>query len=365
MKISEIIKVLEEVAPPDLQESYDNAGLIVGHPSTEVERALISLDATEEIVDEAIRENCGLIIAHHPIVFRGLKKLNGNNYVERTVIKAIQNNIAIYAIHTNLDNVLHQGVNSRIADKLGLNNRRILRPRNGEICKLVTFVPVEYLEIVKSALFEAGAGSIGAYDHCSFSSTGHGTFRAGEGTNPFVGDKGVDHTEEEARLEMILPVRAKSRVVRALLNAHPYEEVAYDLYALINESRDTGSGLIGELSEEMDRMDFLHHVKTNMQTELVKYTSGKEKIKKVAVCGGAGSFLISDALRAGADAFITGDIKYHEFFDGEQSLVVCDIGHFESEQFTINLLGDILSQKIPNFAVIFTKAVTNPVKYFH
>lgn len=366
MKTYEIIQLLETLAPISLQESYDNAGLIVGDINNNIDKVLISLDVTEAVIEEAIQKKCDMVIAHHPIIFGGLKKLNGKNYVERTVIKAIQNNISIYAIHTNLDNVLSNGVNNKIAEKLGLRNTSILRKREGDLLKLVTFVPLDHIENVREAIFSAGAGSLGNYDKCSFVSTGEGSFRGNENSNAYVGEKGVEHREKEQRIEVVVPKWHLNKVLESLHKSHPYEEVAYDVYQLLNVSHQTGAGLISEFEEPMSQENFLARIKNSMKASVIKYTkTNKDIIKKVAVCGGAGSFLIADAKRAGADAYITGDIKYHEFFDGENDLMICDIGHYESEQFTIDLLGGFLLEKIPNFAVIFTEVVTNPVKYYH
>jgi len=366
MKIRDISSVLESLAPLSLQEDYDNSGLIVGDPLAEISKTLICLDVTEEVVEEAIENNCELIIAHHPIVFRGLKKLNGKNYVERVVIKAIQNNIAIYAIHTNLDNVLKGGVNSKIANKLGLTNTSVLRKRESDLCKLVTFSPKSHTSQIRKALHDAGAGAIGKYDNCSFVSEGMGSFRGGEDANSFVGTNGEIHRENEDRIEVILPKWTLPTAISKLKNEHPYEEVAYDVYPLLNTSQETGAGLLGMLTRPMTQNEFLQHLKESMKTSVIKYTSlSSNSIQKVAVCGGSGSFLIGDAKRIGADAYVTGDIKYHEFFDGENELMICDIGHYESEQFTIELLGDFLLEKIPNFALVLTRAVTNPINYFH
>ncbi|MCB9260859.1 MAG: Nif3-like dinuclear metal center hexameric protein [Flavobacteriales bacterium] len=366
MLISEVIEILEKIAPPTLQESYDNAGLIVGSKSTIVTGVLVSLDATEDIVSEAMAQNCNLIVAHHPIVFKGLKQLNGKNYVERTVIKAIKNDIAIYAIHTNLDNVLHSGVNQKIAQKIGLTNVQILQKRKGDLLKLSVFVPQKEAEKVMNAMFDAGAGHIGNYDECSFKTEGIGSFRAGSGSNPSIGTVGERHYEKETKVEVVLPAYAAKNVVKAMQKAHSYEEVAYDLVALQNEWNAVGAGIVGELSEPIEVQHFLKHLKQNLRAEVIKFTStDKNYIQKVAVCGGSGSFLIGAAMASGADAYVTGDVKYHEFFDGENKLMICDVGHYESEQFTIELLGEILLEKNSNFAVIFSKTVTNPIKYFY
>ena len=364
MTIQEITSFLETVAPPSLQESYDNAGLITGNGSWVCTGIITTLDATEAVVLEAINKNCNLIVAHHPIIFGGLKKITGKNYVEQTIITAIKNDIAIYAIHTNLDNVLH-GVNAAIADKLGLINRKILQPKNDTLKKLFTFVPVEFAENVRSAIFNAGGGHISNYSECSFNTAGQGTFKPGEGTNPFTGKRGIRHTEDEIKMEMIFPAWQQQTILKALFAAHPYEEVAFDIIALDNQNQQVGSGLLGELPEPLNETALLELLKEKFNLSVIRHTALLNKpVKKIALCGGAGSFLIEAAAASGAQFYITGDIKYHEFFDANQRLVVADIGHFESEQFTTDLLFDILSQKFPTFAVQKTGVKTNPVQYF-
>jgi len=363
MKLSAIIAALETLAPPDLQESYDNAGLITGNPEMEITGALICLDSIEAIIDEAIRKKCNLVVAHHPIVFSGLKKITGKNYIERVIIKAIKNDIAIYAIHTNLDNVIH-GVNRKIAEKLGLKNSRVLSEMAGNILKLVTYVPHAQAEQVMEALFESGAGHIGNYSECCFKTEGSGTFKPGNDANPHIGEKNIRHTEPESCIEVILESRLKNKVLAALKAAHPYEEVAYEMYRLENKNQVTGAGMIGELEEAIPAEDFLKSLKVNMNTNCVRHTSHFGKtIKKVAVCGGAGSFLLGNAIAAGADIFITGDFKYHQFFDADGKIIIADIGHFESEQHTIDLIGDWLREKFPTFAVHLTEINTNPFNY--
>ncbi len=362
MKLSKISSFLESLAPLSYQEDYDNSGLITGNPDMEVSTALISLDCTEPVVDEAIRKGCNLIISHHPIVFKGLKKLNGKNYVERVVMKAIKNDIAIYAIHTNFDNVLN-GVNARICEKLGIKNFSILAPKNGLLKKLVTFCPIAQADKVRQALFDAGAGHIGNYSDCSYNTEGFGTFLAGSDTNPFVGEKGVQHHEKEVRIETIYPAVIERQLLIALLQTHPYEEVAYDLYPLTN-TFEVGSGMIGNLDEEVDELTFLKLVKERLNAKVIRYTSLRGKrVKRVAVCGGSGSFLLGKAIAAGADVFITSDYKYHEFFDAEGKIVISDVGHFESEQFTQDLLFEIITKKFPNFALHLTSIHTNPINY--
>jgi dinuclear metal center YbgI/SA1388 family protein len=364
MKLSLLTAYLESLAPLAYQEDYDNSGLIVGQPDQEVNQALISLDCTEAVVDEAIAKDCQVIISHHPIVFRGLKKFNGKTYVERVVEKAIRNQIAIYAIHTNLDNVMN-GVNERICETLGLENCRILAPKNGLLKKLVTYVPSDKAEQVRNALFHAGAGNIGNYSECSFNADGTGTFKGNEDSTPYVGEPGIRHHEDEVRIETIYPANLESKLLMALFLAHPYEEVAYDLYELTNQHQQVGSGMIGELEEPMDEEEFLFEIKEKMHTHVIRHTAltGKS-VKRVAVCGGAGGFLLKQAIAAGADFFVTADYKYHEFFDAEGKIVIADIGHFESEQFTQQLLYEIIRKKFANFAVRLTEINTNPVKYF-
>lgn len=364
MKIAEIIQCLEAIAPPALQEDYDNSGLLLGNPQDEVSKALLCLDSTEAVVDEAIAQGCDIIIAHHPLIFKGIKRLNGNNYVEKTLIKAIRHGIALYACHTNLDNVHHMGVNSMIAERLGLRQTRVLRPMQHSLVKLVVYVPHAHTEAVLTAAFAAGAGSIGKYDECSFILEGSGTFRPGVGTNPFIGEHGQRHTESEARVEWIVPRYNLSAVMQAIRQAHPYEEVAYDVYAVAQENKNLGSGLVGELETALSPEGFLSLLKERMELTQVRFTqNGGSAIKKVAVCGGSGSFLIKDA-RAAADAYVTADVKYHEFFDAEDRLLLCDIGHYESEKYTIELFRRILSEKFPNFATIFARTDTNPVNYY-
>ena len=364
MKIKEIVSCLETLAHPSLQEGYDNAGLIIGNMNWECTGIIISLDVTEEVVDEALAKNCNLIVAHHPVIFGGLKKITGKNYVERTVISAIKNDIAMYAIHTNLDNVLW-GVNGKMADLLGLVNRSVLQPKNNTLKKLFTFVPVPFAETVRNALFAAGAGHIANYSECSFNTSGTGTFKPGIGTSPFIGTAGERSTAEEIRIEAVYPDWLGSNIIDALLTVHPYEEVAYDIISLQNPLPQAGSGLAGELTEPITETAFLEMVKKTFSLTLIRHTplTGKP-VKKIALCGGAGSFLIGAAQAAGADFYLTSDVKYHEFFDANGRLVIADIGHYESEQFTIDLLFDLLTEKFPTFAVLKTGVKTNPVHYF-
>lgn len=363
MLLTEITQYLEKLAPLQLQESYDNSGLLVGNPDMEINGILISLDMTEEVMAEALEKKCNLIVSHHPLIFKGLKKITDETAIERMVIGAIKNNVAIYAIHTNLDNV-DTGVNKILCEKLGLVNLSILAPKEDLLCKLVTFCPEEYAGRVRSALFSAGAGNIGNYDSCSFTMEGTGTFRGSEDSNPFVGEKGKLNLENEVRIETVFPKYLKKNMLTALLREHPYEEVAYDIYALSNSLPNKGAGMLGELKSPRNILDFLNFVKDVTGAKCIRHSGLiHREISKIAVCGGAGSFLIDQAIRAQADVFITGDIKYHDFFMAEKKLVIADIGHYESEQFVKELIYSELIKKFSNFAVLISEAHTNSVNY--
>ncbi|MCW3112329.1 MAG: Nif3-like dinuclear metal center hexameric protein [Segetibacter sp.] len=364
MKIKDILQVLDDLAPSSYQESYDNAGLIVGDSSLDCTGVICTLDATEEVILEAKQRGCNLVVAHHPIVFSGLKKITGKNYVERAIITAIKNDVAVYAIHTNLDNLL-TGVNGKMADKLSLQNRKVLLHKQNNLMKLIVFVPVTEAEQVREAIFKAGGGNIGKYSECSFNIRGKSTFTPGEGTNPHTGEVGKREENDEEKIEIIFPAYLKEKLITAMAEAHPYEEVAYDIIALNNYFQEVGSGLIGELEQPMEITSFLRLVKQQFGLQVIRHTPfTKKEVKKVALCGGAGSFLVKHALSAGADVYITGDTKYHEFFDAEGQLVIADIGHWESEQFTIDLLHDVLHSKFTTFAVLKSEVKTNPVNYF-
>lgn len=364
MTIQHVVDVLENLAPPSYQENYDNAGLITGSYATACTGTICTLDCTEQVIDEAIQQGCNLVVAHHPIIFKGLKRINGKNYVERTIIKAIKNDIAIYAIHTNLDNLL-AGVNGKIADRLGLQHRQVLQPRENHLMKLYVYVPKKHVEKVRQAIFEAGGGKIGNYSECSFNLPGTGTFKAEEGTQPFAGKVGERHKEEEFKVEIIFPGYLRNKIVSAMQRVHPYEEVAYDIISLGNYFAEVGSGLIGELPDELSEQEVLQLIKSRFQLSVIRHTPLlNRKVKKVALCGGAGSFLITTAKAAGADLFITADVKYHEFFDADGKMVIADIGHWESEQFTTDLLFDVLKSNFTTFAVHKSKVGTNPVQTF-
>jgi len=363
MIIQEVIDLIEDFAPLNYAEDFDNVGLLVGDSKKEVTGALITLDTLEATVEEAIAKNCNLIISFHPIIFSGLKKLTGKDYVQRTVLKAIKNDIAIYAIHTALDNQ-HKGVNDMICEKIGLIDRQILIPRKDSIKKLTTFVPVKDAEKVREALFTAGAGSIGNYDNCSFNITGKGSFKGNDESNPVVGEKGKVHFEEESQIGITYPAHIESEILKNLFTAHPYEEVAYEIHSLENKNQHLGMGMIGELETDINEEAFLKKIKSTFGSGCVRHSKLLNKpIKKVAVLGGSGAFAINIAKAAGADIFITADLKYHDFYKAEEKLVLADIGHYESEQFTKNLLYSFLSKKISSFALILADTNTNPIHY--
>jgi len=363
VKIKTIIEALENWAPPAYQESYDNARLITGNKNWDCTGVLTTLDCIESVVEEAIEKKCNLIVAHHPIVFSGLKSITGKNYIERTIIKAIKNDVAIYAIHTNLDSI-SLGVNKVITDKLQLKNAKILAPKTQVLNKLTTFCPTKDAENIRETIFNAGAGKVGHYENCSFNIEGTGTFKGDESTNPHVGEKDKLHTEEETRIEVIFPSYLKRNILQKLKEAHPYEEVAYYINSLENENQEVGSGMIGELEEAMEINAFLRQVKHTFNCKTIRYTQPiQSNIKRVAVCGGSGSFLLNAAIAQKADIFITADYKYHQFFDADNQIVIADIGHYESEQFTSVLLHDFLTQKFSNFAVLISEQNTNPINY--
>ncbi len=363
-KVREIIKALEEAAPLSLQESYDNSGLQVGEPSMEVKAILVTLDVTEEVLSEAEKHGCNLVVSHHPVIFGGLHSLTGKTPAERMVSTALRKDIAIYSGHTNFD-AIQGGVSTYMANRLGLSDQQILDPAGGQLKKLVVFVPHQQLEQVRQAIFDAGAGHIGDYDSCSFNLEGRGTFRGSEGTDPFVGEPGKLHQEPETRLETIVPASLIGSVLKAMIRAHPYEEVAYDIYPLENTDPGRGMGLVGNLPEAMDEKAFLRKVKELFHTGVIRHSALRGlQVQRVALCGGSGSFLLKKAVASRADVFLTGDVKYHQFFDAGDQIVLMDIGHYESEQFTRELFYDLLKKKFPTFAIRLSETETNPIKYY-
>ena len=362
--VRDIIHCIEEFAPTFYQESYDNSGLQIGNYQLEVKGVLLSVDVTEEVIDEAASVGANLIIAHHPLIFAGLKRITGGNYTERTIIKALKADIAIYSCHTNMDNI-SGGVSFKMAEKLGLSNIKVLKPITGMFYKLVTFVPIDHAEKIRGVILEAGAGHIGNYDYCSYNLTGEGTFRASEKASPFVGTKGEIHVEPEIRIETIFAKHLENKIIPALIKAHPYEEVAYDIYPLANRNANVGAGIIGDFNQPVEEKMFLNLLKTIFKMPLIRHTAlmGRN-ISCVALCGGSGSFLLNDACKVGADAFVSADFKYHQFFDADNRILIADIGHFESEQFTLEIFYELLMKNFSNFAVHFTKVKTNPINYF-
>ena len=363
MKIKEIVSALERFAPLPLQDGFDNAGLQIGLTDAEATGALLCLDVTEAVLDEAIASGLNLVISHHPLIFKGYKSITGKDYIERCIFKAIKNDIVIYSAHTNLDNV-SEGVNFKIAEKIGLKNVRILEPKENCLVKLVTFVPLAQAEMVRNALFSVGCGHIGNYDSCSYNIEGEGTFRAQEGANPFSGTIGELHNEKEVRIETIFPVYKRGEVIRALISAHPYEEPAFDIYPLQNSWIQAGAGIIGELEAPESELEFLKRIKKIFEVGCLKHNklTGRE-IQTVALCGGAGAFLLPLAIRNRADVFITGEIKYHDYFGHESDILIAEIGHYESEQYTKEIFYSIIRGLFPNFALQLSKVNTNPIKY--
>ena len=364
MKIKEIIQCLEEFAAPELQENYDNSGMLTGNALWDCTGVLCTLDVTIEIIEEAIAKKCNLIVAHHPVIFKELKSLTGINDTEKILIEAIKSNMAIYAAHTNMDNVV-SGVNAKIAEKLGLRDLKILDPKPKLLRKLITFAPKNKADQVRKALFDAGAGSIGKYAECSFNSEGIGTFTAEAGADPYLGEVGKNHLEKEIKIEIVYPAYLERQIVKALVAHHPYEEVAYDLFTMNNIHFGIGAGIIGTLDPPLSEEAVLHKLKTSFGTGVIKHSAlSGDNIKKVALCGGSGSFLIDKAINAGADIFVTSEVKYHEFFMAQRKIVIADIGHYETEQYTAELFQGILLKKFPTFAVLKTEVNTNPIKYF-
>ena len=370
MTVKDVTDALEELAPLHYAEDFDNVGLLVGNYNTSVTGILVTLDTLESVVDEAIEKKCNLIVSFHPIIFSGLKKINGNNYVERVVLKAIQHNIAIYAMHTTLDNAFN-GVSAKMAEVLGLTNTKILLPKKGFIKKLTTYVPKKDADNVRAALFDVGAGAIGNYDNCSFNMEGTGTYKGNENSHPVIGEKLTLHHENETFISVVFEAHLEKKLLNALFNEHPYEEVAYDIVTTDNTHQHIGMGMVGELPAPMKAVAFLAMVKEKFHLRCIRHSELRNKpIQKVAVLGGSGSFAIDAAISAGADAYLSADFKYHDFFKAENQLILADIGHYESEQFTKNLIVEYLTKKFRNFApaspisgIILSEKNTNPINY--
>ncbi len=361
MQIREILSYLEELAPLSYAEDFDNVGLLIGDKTQEVTNVLVALDTLEETIDEAIAQNCNLIVSFHPIVFKGLKSITGKNYVERVVLKAIKNDIAIYATHTALDNV-KMGVSGKMAEVLGLINIRVLVPKSKMIKTLKTYVPNDYAEKVRKALFKVGAGNIGNYENCSYSHGGIGTYIPNQQANPYSGTRGKLQEESETAITVSFEKHLENAIKKALFQSHPYEEIAYEITTLDNKHQDIGLGVYGDLPKAVGEKSFLKKLKTTFNTTNIRHSDLLNKnVNRVALLGGSGSFALSDAKRVGADVFVSADFKYHDFFAAEKQLLIADIGHYESEQFTKNLLVDYLTKKFTNFAIILSETNTNPI----
>ena len=362
MKLNKIIECLENWAPPSLQEEYDNSGLIIGIKQNEIKGILVTLDCTEEVIDEAIKKKCNLIISHHPLIFRPIKKITGSNYVERSILKAIKNSIAIYSIHTNLDNII-TGVNSKIADKIGLKNIEILNKKSNLLSKIEFYVPKDYKENMLKKLFKIGAGKIGNYDSCSFQSEGLGTFRPDNNASPFIGKSNKFQNSNEVKVELLFENHLEKELISCLKKSHPYDEVAFYITKINNKSKLIGSGIVGNL--KIDTSSLLKKLKKVFKSKVIKHTIlNKKNVNKIAICGGSGSFLINKALENNSDVFITSDLKYHDFFEGDSKMLIIDIGHYESEQFTKELIFEYLNKKLVNIAVHLSKINSNPIKYY-
>lgn len=363
MKLNELVNYLESVVPPAYQESYDNSGIQFGEPGHEINSVLLSVDITEEIVDEAVAKDCQLIISHHPVIFKPIKRISGRTASEKILLKAIRSGIALYSMHTNLD-LVRGGVSYRMAHMLGLENLNVLVPLDNMLLKLVVFVPPGHADEVRNAIFEAGAGHIGEYDRCSYNLQGDGTFRAGPGTDPFSGEQGKDNIEKEVRIETVLPLHLKDRVIRAMIEYHPYEEVAYDLYRIENSVPGAGLGCMGELKNNLSEKELIELVARTFKTDGLRHSTLQGRtIRKVAVIGGSGGNYVGKAISAGADAFVTADVKYHAFLDAVSDILLVDTGHYESEKPALEIINELITKKFPKFAVRFSEINTNPVNY--
>jgi dinuclear metal center YbgI/SA1388 family protein len=365
MILQHILNELESLAPPEYQEEWDNSGLLLGSPAREITGIIVSLDTTMEVLHEAISNHCNLIVSHHPFIFQGIRKITPDLPAYHLLRRLIQEDIAVYALHTSLDNSW-MGINQYLGQKLGLMNTSILAPKRDSLKKLVVFCPVDHAEKVRNALFEAGAGHIGNYDCCSYNSSGQGSFRASEKANPFVGKRKVIHFEPEIRIEVIFPSAREKPLIDSMRAAHPYEEVAFDLYPLTNSFDRAGSGIVGFLEKPMSEQRFIRIVKSLVGLNSIRHSAflGR-KIRKVAISSGAGGFLIPDVIRSEADIFLTSDLKYHQFQEPGGKLLLMDIGHYESESFMKEMIRAFLIEKFPNFAVLVSATETNPVKYFN
>ena len=366
---NEIIKYLEDWAPKGIAWEKDNVGLQVGDPKIKIRNIILSLDLNEEVVDSAIKENCNLIITHHPLLFYPLKDLDFSKSKKAIMIeKMIKNDITLYSAHTNLDFTKH-GVSYQLAKRLSLRNIKFLKNLSNNQVKLSVFVPLAHLDKVSDAIYQAGGGIIGEYSNCSFRTSGKGTFSGSVQSNPSIGKKGVVETVEEVKLEVLVDQWKLSHVISSIKIAHPYEEIAYDVYPLLKENVNYGIGAIGELNKQMIPGEFLKLVSSKLNVPAFRYTkNGRKKIKTVAVCGGSCSELIDEAMKQKADAFITADLKYHSFQDAEGNILLIDAGHYETEVPVLDEIKHRLEKlliKNKKIRVLKFRGSTNPVVFYN
>lgn len=359
-----LLACIEQWAPFSWQESYDNAGLILGDPDRNVTEALVCFDVTPEVVDEAVRIGAGLIVSHHPAIFKGIKRINPASRLGYMIKQSLCHDIAWCALHTNLDNTLN-GVNSYLCEQLGLKDVQPLAPLQDIYGKLQVYVPEAYAEKLRQALAEAGCGAGARYDACSYSSRGEGRFRAGSQAHPFSGQIGELHCEAECKIECLYPLHKTRQVLDVLRTNHPYEEPAFDLLPLRNEATGQGAGAIGNLQESMQETELLDKLKELTGTHCIRHSGFRgRKIRRIALCGGSGGSFIGNACARQADAYITGDLKYHDFADAGSGTWLVDIGHFESEKFAMELIFRFIRKNFPNFAVSISEQARNPVSFY-
>ena len=368
MNVGELIKQIEDWAPPGAAWEKDNVGLQVGSRGDKLKNILLCLELDEEVLKQAIKKKCNLIFTHHPLIFNPIKNLDFEKSKQARLIQhLIKQNISLYSAHTNLD-FTRDGVSFELAKSLKLKNVTFLEHEEANQFKVVIFLPAVNVDELSEALFSVGGGVIGNYENCSFRIAGEGTFKGNEDSNPVIGKKGNTEKVEEVRLELIVDSWNLGRIVNAIKKHHPYEEPAYDIYPLKNKNTNFGAGAIGELDKELSEKEFLNFVSKSLKIGKLKYCIGSgKKIKKVAVCGGSGSELLSRAINSGADAFITADIKYHAYHDAEGKILLIDAGHYETEIGSLNIvkkrIEKILSGK--DYIKVFKfSGSTNPVKFY-
>ena len=363
MIIEELTTFIEDKFPLSQQESYDNCGLIVGDPKKTVKKVLLALDCTEQVIKEAKLKKADVIITHHPLMFSSINKLTANDYEGSLIIKLIKSDIALYAVHTNLDNSIN-GINKYLALKLGLKNLQILVGKEKTFKKIITFVPKAYSQKVITALSAAKAGNIGLYSHCAFVTEGSGCFKPEKGAKPFLGELSKINQVEEVKLEMVFASENQKMIENSLKKAHPYEQPAFDIIELANPNPDIGAGIYGDLPAQINTAEFLKLVKTKLNLSYIRQSnSAKKFISKVAICSGAGFFVFEQAKRLNVDALVTSEIKHHEFLAAENNILLCDIDHHEGEIAAVNILDQIL-QKLENIDTLISKHNLSPAQIF-